>query len=121
MPGLQIFRNDIRRRLPLMYANVMNSLDPKILNEFFYKFGSPHIIYERKHGTCAFSHSVTTLAPNPVRGLYEFTQSIITLLTSGFFFDTTVQIKNPKVIIQKDVQVAELLLIIFLILPYFIR
>ena len=63
MPGLQIFRNDIRRRLPLMYANVMNSLDPKILNEFFYKFGSPHIIYERKHGTCAFSHSVTTLAP----------------------------------------------------------
>lgn len=101
--GMRIYKTDIRRRYPEMYANVMNSLDGKLLRQFFYEFCSPIITYERKNGDCAFSSLASALVPKPIFGLPQYVNSAVAFLTTTILMDMVIRLQNPRVITVKGV------------------
>ena len=104
MQGLRIFRTDIRRKYPQMYANVMNSQDSDLIYRFFTNFCSPDFSYERKRDeVTGINQFSSVIAPQPICGRSRFIQMIQTFYTSTILADLTIRISNPRVIITKDV------------------
>lgn len=100
----KIFRTDIRRKYPSMYMNVMNSLDPEMMNGFFSKFCSPHFTYERRRDEMSgVGQMSATIAPRPIYGLARFIRTIVTFFTPTILADLVVHVRDPKIIVTKGV------------------
>ena len=104
MRGLRILRSDIRRKYSEMYTNVINSLDPHLMSQFFYQFCAPNFRYERRRDeTCEIKQFATTLAPKPIIGVTQYIQSVVAFFTPTILIDLIVRVQNAKVIVTKGI------------------
>ena len=104
MNGLRVLRSDIRRKYPEMYTNVMNSLDGKLISQFFQKFCSNNIIYECiKKEQCEIGKFAAALVPKPVVGISSLIPFMVTFFTPTIFADMVLRLKSSKVIVTQGV------------------
>lgn len=107
----KIFKNDIRRKYPSMYMNVMNSLDPAMMHNFFSRFCCPHFCYERRRDEMSgVGQMSATIAPKPIYGLTRFIRTIVTFFTPMILTDLVVHVRDPKIIITKGVPGSRIVL-----------
>ena len=67
MPDIRVLKHDIRGRYGEMYANVTNSQDPKLVQDFFFQFCLPSCYYDNKFAEgCKFGEFIGSLfSPGP--------------------------------------------------------
>ena len=114
MPGLRILKTDIRRRYGEMYVNVTNSQDPKLVQEFFFKFCLPSCYYDEKFGEeCKFGEFVRSVFSRGHEsrlmrkaGLAEIVQGCIA--SRSIFPDGCLRLLNFEVRVTRGVSGSQL-------------